>query len=144
MLPNGDECIRSLLQSARHGDAWAIGCWDLGKQEVSVVDFSDRTLVCRDCGKPFTWTAGEQTFYAEKGLVNEPARCPECRAARKARLGLEPPRMMHTIVCAECGQETTVPFVPRNGRPVLCSSCFARAKVAEEIVVPMPEVAIAD
>jgi len=28
---------------------------------------------------------------------------------RKARLGLEPPRMMHTIVCAECGQETTVP-----------------------------------
>jgi len=144
MLPNGDEYIRSLLQSARHGDAWAIGRWDLGKQEVSVMDFSDRTLVCRDCGKPFTWTAGEQTFYAEKGLVNEPARCPECRAARKARLGLEPPRMMHTIVCAECGQETTVPFVPRNGRPVLCSSCFARSKVTEELVVPMAEVAVAD
>ena len=108
------------------------------------MEFSDRTLTCRDCGKPFTWTAGEQTFYAEKGLVNEPARCPECRAARKVRLGLEPPRMMHTIVCAECGQETTVPFVPRNGRPVLCSSCFARAKVAEEIAAPLPEAAIAD
>src|SRR6476659_10161419 len=101
------------------------GRW--GSRRVSAVEFSDRTLTCRDCGKPFTWTAGEQTFYAEKGLVNEPARCPECRAARKARLGLEPPRMMHTIVCAECGQETTVPFVPRNGRPVLCSSCFAKA-----------------
>ncbi|MGI8858286.1 MAG: zinc-ribbon domain containing protein [Thermomicrobiales bacterium] len=111
------------------------------------MDFADRTLTCRDCGKPFTWTAGEQTFYAEKGLVNEPARCPECRAARKARLGLEAPRMMHTIVCAECGQETTVPFVPRNGRPVLCSSCFAKAKVAQEAIESIeivPEAAIAD
>jgi CxxC-x17-CxxC domain-containing protein len=114
-----------------------------GKQEVSVVDFSDRTLVCRDCGKPFTWTAGEQTFYAERACQRTGA-LPECRAARKARLGLEPPRMMHTIVCAECGQETTVPFVPRNGRPVLCSSCFARSKVTEELVVPMAEVAVAD
>jgi CxxC-x17-CxxC domain-containing protein len=102
--------------------------WEAG--EGFVVEFSDRILACRDCGKPFTWTAGEQTFYAEKSLMNEPARCPECRAARKARLGLEPPRVMHTIVCAECGQETTVPFVPRNGRPVLCSSCFTKAKAA--------------
>jgi CxxC-x17-CxxC domain-containing protein len=119
----------------------------MGIQEGSVVEFADRTLTCRDCGKPFTWTAGEQTFYTEKGLVNEPARCPECRAARKARLGLEPPRMMHTIVCAECGQETTVPFVPRNGRPVLCSSCFAKAKVAQEsieAIEAIPESAIAD
>jgi len=108
------------------------------------VDFSDRTLACRDCGKPFTWTAGEQTFYAEKGLVNEPARCPECRAARKARLGLEPSRVMHTIICAECGQETTVPFVPRNGRPVLCSSCFANAKAAGEVVAGEAAIAIAD
>ena len=116
----------------------------LGIQEGSVVDFADRTLTCRDCGKPFTWTAGEQTFYAEKGLINEPARCPECRAARKARLGLEAPRMMHTIVCAECGQETTVPFVPRNGRPVLCSSCFAKAKVVQETLEALPEPALAD
>jgi CxxC-x17-CxxC domain-containing protein len=103
------------------------------------VQFVDRTLTCRDCGKPFTWTAGEQAFYAEKGLVNEPARCPECRAARKARLGLEPPRMMHTIVCAECGRETTVPFVPRNGKPVLCSSCFATAKAAQTLPEEQPE-----
>lgn len=104
----------------------------------------DRTLACRDCGKPFTWTAGEQAFYAEKGLVNEPARCPECRAARKARLGLEPPRAMHAVVCAECGQETTVPFLPRNGRPVLCSSCFAKTKMREEIAEPVEVVALAD
>jgi Probable zinc-ribbon domain len=44
---------------------------------------SDRTLVCRDCGQSFVFTAGEQAFYSERGY-NEPQRCPACRAARKA------------------------------------------------------------
>ena len=26
--------------------------------------FEDKTLVCKDCGKEFVWTAGEQEFYA--------------------------------------------------------------------------------
>jgi CxxC-x17-CxxC domain-containing protein len=43
---------------------------------------SDRTLTCRDCGQAFTFTAGEQAFYAERGY-SEPLRCPSCRAARK-------------------------------------------------------------
>ena len=45
----------------------------------------DKTLVCKDCGAEFTFTAGEQAFYAEKGFTNEPQRCPECRKARKAQ-----------------------------------------------------------
>jgi CxxC-x17-CxxC domain-containing protein len=44
---------------------------------------SDRTLTCRDCGNTFTFTAGEQAFYQERGY-SEPQRCPSCRAARKA------------------------------------------------------------
>ncbi len=44
----------------------------------------DKTLVCKDCNKEFVFTEGEQVFYAEKGLQNEPQRCPECRKARKA------------------------------------------------------------
>lgn len=47
-------------------------------------EFKDKTLKCVDCGKEFTFTAGEQQFYAEKGFTNEPKRCPECRAAKKA------------------------------------------------------------
>ena len=42
----------------------------------------DKIIVCKDCGKEFTFTAGEQEFYAEKGF-NEPVRCKECRAKRK-------------------------------------------------------------
>jgi CxxC-x17-CxxC domain-containing protein len=45
---------------------------------------SDRTLTCRDCGQAFTFTAGEQAFYQERGF-SEPQRCPTCRAARKAQ-----------------------------------------------------------
>ncbi|MCX7843744.1 MAG: zinc-ribbon domain-containing protein [Clostridia bacterium] len=45
---------------------------------------TDKSLVCKDCGSPFTFTVGEQQFYAEKGFTNEPQRCPDCRKARKA------------------------------------------------------------
>ena len=41
-----------------------------------------KTLVCKECGQEFIFTAGEQEFYAEKG-VNEPQRCKACRDARK-------------------------------------------------------------
>lgn len=47
---------------------------------------SDKTLTCRDCGQAFTFTAGEQAFYQERGF-SEPQRCPACRAARKAQRG---------------------------------------------------------
>jgi DNA-directed RNA polymerase subunit RPC12/RpoP len=43
----------------------------------------DKTLVCKDCGKEFIFTVGEQEFYKEKGFENEPVRCGDCRRARK-------------------------------------------------------------
>lgn len=42
----------------------------------------DKTIVCRDCQGEFTFTAGEQEFYTEKGF-SEPTRCKPCRQARK-------------------------------------------------------------
>src|SRR4051812_49290070 len=49
-------------------------------------ELTDRTITCRDCGEAFTFTAGEQAFYQERGF-SEPQRCPACRAARKAQRG---------------------------------------------------------
>ena len=34
--------------------------------------YEDKTLVCKECGKEFVFTAGEQEFYAERGFQNEP------------------------------------------------------------------------
>ena len=48
--------------------------------------FQDKELVCKDCGKTFVFTAGEQEFCAEKGFQNEPQRCKECRNAKKQLL----------------------------------------------------------
>ena len=65
--------------------------------------YEDKTLVCKECGKEFVFTAGEQEFYAERGFQNEPQRCKACRDARKnAARG---PREYFTAVCAACGGE---------------------------------------
>lgn len=90
----------------------------------------DKTLVCRDCGQNFVFTTGEQEFYASRGLQNEPGRCPDCRAARrKGRWdSSNQPRQMYNVICAECGQETTVPFEPREGRQVYCRECYVKQK----------------
>ena len=81
------------------------------------MDFTDKTLVCRDCGSNFIFTAGEQGFYLEKGLMNEPQRCPDCHANRRrdrtAGGTNTATRESSTITCASCGREATVPFVPR-------------------------------
>ena len=88
--------------------------------------YEDKTLVCKDCGAEFVFTAGEQEFYAEKGFQNEPSRCKACRMARKSsRPAAGATREMHDAVCANCGKATQVPFLPREDRPVYCSECFA-------------------
>lgn len=95
--------------------------------------YEDKTLQCRECGQEFVFSAGEQEFYAQKGLVNEPGRCPTCRQRRRQMMSggsrERMPREMHTIVCAECGSEDQVPFLPRNDKPVYCANCFERARV---------------
>jgi CxxC-x17-CxxC domain-containing protein len=88
------------------------------------VSFEDKTLTCRDCGRDFTFTAGEQEFYESRGLMNEPRRCPECRSARRSSDGGRGPREMHDAICANCGKSTQVPFVPTGARPVYCADCF--------------------
>ena len=83
--------------------------------------YQNKTLVCKECGKEFVFSADEQAFFAEKGFENEPGRCPACRAARRASRRT---REMFEVVCDECGRTTPVPFQPTEGRPVYCRDCF--------------------
>lgn len=97
------------------------------------MSLEDKHLTCRDCGQEFLFTAGEQEFYQMKGLLHEPGRCPSCRAVYKRDRGIggdRAAREYHDTVCAECGNPARVPFVPRNDRPVYCSTCFDRVRAA--------------
>jgi len=96
----------------------------------AAVALADKTLVCRDCGQEFVFSAEEQEFYQSHGLQNEPRRCPECRASRRRERwgGYNQPRQMFTVTCADCGVETTVPFEPKEGRPVYCKECYVKQK----------------
>ena len=111
--------------------------------------YQDKNLTCTDCKQTFVFTSGEQEFHAAKGFSNQPSRCPSCRAARKSAGGGGGGggfsggsygagggfssgggdggrREMHPAVCAECGKDTQVPFVPSGSRPVYCRDCFSK------------------
>jgi CxxC-x17-CxxC domain-containing protein len=98
--------------------------------------YTDEQLTCTDCGAPFTFSAGEQEFFAAKGFQNKPNRCPDCRAARKAtraqggggdRGGSRGgQREMFAVTCSGCGQAAEVPFQPRGDKPVYCRDCFSQ------------------
>ena len=90
--------------------------------------YADRSLACRDCNEEFIFSAGEQAFYASKSLVNDPQRCPSCRAAAKRARSSDGPREFHAAICGACGGQAVVPFAPRNDRPVYCSTCFDKVR----------------
>jgi CxxC-x17-CxxC domain-containing protein len=106
------------------------------------MQFVDRFLRCSDCNSEFVFTAGEQLFFYDKQFKNDPKRCKLCKAKR-AGLGrgagvpgvaggiaaLPFSRTETRTECSACGIETTVPFKPTQGRPVLCRSCFQLKRV---------------
>ena len=110
-----------------------------GEWSQTETEFTDRSIHCVDCGEDFIWTAGEQVFFHDKGLKNEPKRCKPCKQAKNERLaaiaaaqaaGVRQ-RIEVSVNCAQCGQQTTVPFYPSQGRPVFCRSCFLAGRGAE-------------
>lgn len=90
--------------------------------------YTDEALNCIDCNREFTFTSGEQEFFASKGFQNKPNRCPDCRNARKAQRNTggysARPREMFQATCSRCGQVAEVPFQPRTDKPVYCRDCF--------------------
>lgn len=95
------------------------------------METQDQLITCQDCGQTFTFTAGEQAYYQERGFF-APKRCKVCRSQRKRErsqrggLGAQrEPRELHDAVCSTCGSPTQVPFKPISGRPIYCRPCFS-------------------
>jgi CxxC-x17-CxxC domain-containing protein len=50
------------------------------------------------------------------------------RPSRSFRNSRDNDREDTTVTCADCGDQCTVPFVPRSNKPVYCSDCFRQYK----------------
>jgi CxxC-x17-CxxC domain-containing protein len=97
------------------------------------MEYQDKILKCVDCGKDFIFTAGEQLFFHDKQFHNDPKRCKACKLKRGGGSSVRAETRTH---CSVCGQETTVPFRPTQGRPVLCRSCFEQNRRAASPAQP--------
>jgi hypothetical protein len=72
-------------------------------------------LTCRDCGRQFLFTEGEQEFYERMGF-NHPSRCRDCRSIKEKQNG--------HLNCAECGVKL------QNDAAVYCEQCLRSLQLA--------------
>lgn len=92
-------------------------------------EFQDKKLECLKCHQEFVWTAGEQRFYAEKGLENEPKTCPTCRKKRKGEESTE-------VECQVCGSKGHLKLSSEDEekigeRSVICQKCLEAASSSD-------------
>jgi len=84
-------------------------------------EYKDKKIECLQCGNSFIWTAGEQKFYDEKGLENQPKTCPICRENRKKETAFE-------IECKSCGTKGHIKTSQEDEKSlsnklILCQKC---------------------
>ena len=120
----GGRAQAGLIRFSRKGRELLARPWAASHR---VMEFQDKILKCVDCGKDFVFTAGEQLFFHDKQFHNDPKRCKACKLKRGGGSSVRAETRTH---CSVCEQETTVPFRPTQGRPVLCRSCFEQSRRA--------------
>ena len=101
------------------------------------MSLDEKILICRDCNQKFLFSEGEQEFFLQKGLKNEPKRCPNCRLVMRVQRNGDDLTHTSEVACAMCGSPTRVPFKPKGYRPVYCVGCFQTKKKEETSVVPL-------
>jgi chromosome segregation ATPase len=75
------------------------------------------SLSCRQCGREFVFSKGEQEFYKKKGL-NFPTRCLDCRSVKQSS--------PQHIVCSRC--ETAL----EKEASVYCTACLEGLRFESE------------
>ena len=90
----------------------------------------DIELTCITCNETFTFTTGDQAYFASK-FLHQPKRCPKCRQYRKEK--------SEYITCVECGEQfifsvTNQAFFASEllSPPKRCPRCRAKRKADVE------------
>jgi len=107
-------------------------------------DREDTTVTCADCGDqctvPFVPKTDRPVYCSDCFRKNKPDDSSNDRPSRDdrgsrysrddrgSRYSRDNDREDTTVTCADCGDQCTVPFVPRSNKPVYCSDCFRKNK----------------
>jgi len=122
---------RSQYYSPREGSFSSRGGNDRGSERKEMFD-----AVCAKCGSncqvPFKPNGRKEVFCSKcfgemNGEESRGGNRFESRGNDRVfgdRNRFDKP--MFSAICDECGDNCQVPFEPRNGKPVLCSDCFAK------------------
>ncbi len=87
----------------------------------------DSVFSCSKCKKSQAFSGSRQKFLSERGFKMPPMFCDDCFDERLSEIW-EIPGEKRQAVCAGCGIETRLHFVPTQGKPVFCSKCHSTNK----------------
>jgi len=116
-----------------------VTCADCGDQcTVPFVPRSNKPVYCSDCFRqykpdnPDNDRPSRDDRGSRYSRDDRPSRDDRgsrySRDDRGSRNSRDNDREDTTVTCADCGDQCTVPFVPRSNKPVYCSDCFRQYK----------------
>jgi CxxC-x17-CxxC domain-containing protein len=107
-----------------------VTCADCGNQcTVPFVPRSNKPVYCSDCFRQNKPDDSRNDRYSRDDRGSRYSRDDRgSRYSRDDRRSRDNDREDTEVTCADCGNQCTVPFVPRSNKPVYCSDCFRQNK----------------
>ena len=99
---------------------------------VPFVPRSNKPVYCSDCFRKYKPddSGNDRPSRDDRGsrYSRDDRGSRYSRDDRGSRNSRDNDREDTTVTCADCGDQCTVPFVPRSDKPVYCSDCFRKYK----------------
>ena len=114
-------------------ESTSVTCADCGNQcTVPFVPRSNKPVYCSDCFRQNKPQDSGNDRYSRDDRSSRNSRDDRyskySRDDRGSRNSRDNDREDTEVTCADCGNQCTVPFVPRSNKPVYCSDCFRQNK----------------
>ena len=117
---------------SRDGDreSTTVTCSDCGNQcTVPFVPRSNKPVYCSDCFRQHKPDDSRNDRYSRDDRGSRNSRDDRySKYSRDDRGSRDNDREDTEVTCSDCGNQCTVPFVPRSNKPVYCSDCFRQHK----------------